>query len=501
MASAKPSQAAKVKRHESISYVPFGRTGWEVSEVCGGTMTWGSFNDKEEMAWEQLDKMVALGVNFIDTAELYPVAFNYGQTTERWIGNWLRRRVAEGKVQRSSLYIATKINPMGIGATLEGREKQAHGYDDEILEHSCRASLERLGCGAIDLYQLHWPSRDTPVFGCASFYPEGKNRPMKFVDMGEGTGTDMADGGMGVFERQVKAVGKLIKAGLIKHWGLSNENAYGITMFCLAADKLGVPRPVSCQNDFSMLNRTYESDAWEAAYRFGVVGLPYGALAGGVLSGKYSSAKYANADPERPLSQCRMRVQPDFQPRYGMPMAMLAMDKYVALAEEYGVTPTELALAWAKQRQCNASVIMGSTTVRQVEECVNAFKLELPDELMDKVRRAPIAARRLARGSACVCARARHLSWEHLCCESPHLARWPRARAGRCPPRGVPLADDVLLRQVRLHAGGLPRGRRVARLDAEAVECDAQANRRAARGGRGGGRGAGGLCGDEEQVS
>ena len=378
-----PPPAAKVKRHESLTYVPFGRTGWKVSEVCGGTMTWGSFNDKEEMAWEQLDRMVALGVNFIDTAELYPVAFNYGQTTERWIGNWLKKRVAEGKVQRGSLYIATKINPMGIGATLEGREKQAHGYDDEILEHSCRASLERLQCGAIDLYQLHWPSRDTPVFGCASFYPEGKNRPMTFVDMGKGTGTDMADGGMSVFERQVKAVGKLIKQGLIKHWGLSNENAYGITMFCLAADKLGVPRPVSCQNDFSMLNRTYESDTWEAAYRFGVVGLPYGALAGGVLSGKYTSAKYA--DPDRPLSACRMRVTPDFQPRYGMPVAMLAMDKYVALAEEYAVTPTELALAWAKQRQCNASIIIGSTTVRQVEECVNAFKLELPDELMDRV--------------------------------------------------------------------------------------------------------------------
>ena len=375
-----------VKRNKSLSYVTFGRTGWKVSEVCAGTMTWGSFNDKPEMAFEQLDKMVEMGVNFIDTAELYPVAFNYGKTTEAWIGNWLEQRTAEGKVDRSKLYFATKCNPAGIGATLPGREGQAHGYDIEMLEHSCRASLDRLGCGIIDLYQLHWPSRDTPVFGCASFYHNGKNRPMKYVDMGKDTETPTpADGGLAVFERQVLAVKTLLDKGLIKHWGLSNENAYGITMFCIAADKLGVQRPVSCQNDFSMINRTYESDAWEAAYRFGVVGLPYGPLAGGVLSGKYSSDKYAVADADRPPSECRMRKTPDFQPRYGMPSAMLAAEKYVKLAEEYGVSPTELALAWAKQRQCNTSVIMGSTTVRQVEECINAFKLELPEELMDKI--------------------------------------------------------------------------------------------------------------------
>ena len=170
-------------------------------------MMWGSFNAEETQAWEQLDKMVELGVNFLDTAELYPVAFNYGQTTEKWMGNWLKKRSDEGKIDRSSLYIATKCNPSAIGGSLPGREKQAHGYDVEQLEHSCRASIERLGCGHIDLYQLHWPTRDTPIFGCASFYPEGKNRPMPFVDMGPETKTPTpVDGGMGVFERQVLSV-------------------------------------------------------------------------------------------------------------------------------------------------------------------------------------------------------------------------------------------------------------------------------------------------------
>jgi len=377
---------AAVKRNAKLKKHSFGRTGWQVTEVCGGTMTWGSFNGKEEMAWEQLDKLYELGVNFIDTAELYPVAFNYGKTTEEWIGNWLRQRVKEGRVDRSSLYFATKCNPNGVGASMPGREGP-HGYDVEMLEHSCRASLARLSCDVIDLYQLHWPSRDTPMFGCAGFYPEGFNRPMKYVDMGEAYAKERFDkghdGGMGVFERQVSALKTLFDKGLIKQWGLSNENAYGITMFCLACDKLGVPRPVSCQNDFSLLNRTYECDTWEAAYRFGVVGLPYGPLAGGVLTGKYGDAAY-NAAEGRPLDQSRMTSRPDFQPRYGMPAAMLATDEYVALAEAYGITPTQLALAWAKQRPCNAngSIIIGTTTVRQVEECVSAFKLELPDELM-----------------------------------------------------------------------------------------------------------------------
>eukprot|EP00854_Cymbomonas_tetramitiformis_P030842 gene30842-38653_t len=245
-----------------------------VSEVCAGTMTWGSFNDKEEQAFEQMDKLIELGVNFFDTAELYPVAFNYGQTTEMWMGNWLEKRVAEGKVL---------------------------------------------------------------------------------------------------------AIKQLLDKGLIKHWGLSNENAYGITMFCITCDRLGVPRPVSCQNDFSLVDRIYESDTAEAAYRFGVVGLPYGPLAGGVLTGKYfDKSKYSKADADRPVEECRMRKTPEFQPRYGFPAAMQATEKYMALAEKYGLTPTELALAWANSRPFNCSIIIGTTTVRQVEECVNAFKIELP---------------------------------------------------------------------------------------------------------------------------
>eukprot|EP00310_Coccolithus_braarudii_P016891 CAMPEP_0183359996 /NCGR_PEP_ID=MMETSP0164_2-20130417/53941_1 /TAXON_ID=221442 /ORGANISM="Coccolithus pelagicus ssp braarudi, Strain PLY182g" /LENGTH=422 /DNA_ID=CAMNT_0025534239 /DNA_START=18 /DNA_END=1286 /DNA_ORIENTATION=- len=377
----------KVVRRSSLKKHKFGGSDMDVTEFCIGTMTWGSFNDKPEQAFAQLDRAVELGANFIDTAELYPVAFNYGKTTEKWIGDWLTERVQQGKLKRSDLYIATKCNPLGIGGFPDDEERPedfCHSFEGDILERSCKLSIARLQCDYIDLYQLHFPSRDCPIFGAATFAPEGKYRPMPHKDT-----LPAGQPGYDLFEKQVLSVKRLLDKGLIKHWGLSNENAFGITMFCTTADRLGVPRPVSNQNDFSLLNRTYESDTWEAAYRFGVVGLPYGVLAGGVLSGKYFDGTkwYEAANADRPVAESRMRIQPDFQPRYGMPASMLAAEAYVKLAESYGVSPTELALAWAKQRPCNTggAIITGTTTVKQVEECIGAFKLELPEELMRAV--------------------------------------------------------------------------------------------------------------------
>eukprot|EP00959_Pyramimonas_sp_CCMP1952_P334448 7004083-Pyramimonas_sp.AAC.2 len=167
-------------------------------------MTWGSFNDKEDQAWEQMDALwydnaycrrlivrrinvnlfrtrisghakkvssADAGVNFFDTAELYPVAFNYGKTTEVWMGNWMQKRIAEGKFERSKIYIATKVNPMGIGCPLDDRAGKPHSYDKEVVFASCKGSLERLKTDYIDLYQFHWPSRDTPIFGTPLPFP------------------------------------------------------------------------------------------------------------------------------------------------------------------------------------------------------------------------------------------------------------------------------------------------------------------------------------------
>lgn len=373
------SEVVPIERGK-LQKVKFGNSDMMVTEVCAGTMMWGSFNPEEQQAHEQLDALVKLGVNFVDTAELYPVGWNYGKTTESWIGDWLEQRSAAGTISREQLYIATKCNMMGMGGP-DGIKKP-HSYDSETMLLSCRESIGRLKCGYIDLYQIHFPSRDVNCFGAASFVFDGeKGGPKPFAIADKGTSED--------FKQQVLAIKDLFDAGLIKYWGLSNENAYGITMFCTTCAQLGVPLPISCQNDFSLLNRTYESDCAEAAHRFGIVGLPYGPLSGGTLTGKYLlDSKYADSDATvgRGLDKCRHRIKEDFQPRYGNPTAMLACEKYVALAERWGLTPTELALAWARQRWYNSSIIIGTTTVRQVEECVGAFSIkELPAALISAI--------------------------------------------------------------------------------------------------------------------
>lgn len=196
---------------------------------------------EEADAHAQLDTLIDLGVNFFDTAELYPVAFNYGETTERWMGNWLARRIAAGSLRREDVVIATKCNPAGIGSP----EGTPHNFTAARLEASARASLARLQVASIDLFYLHFPARmGFGAFGWASWGAPERYAPLR-----------SSDGSAADFDRQVLAVKRLFDLGLIRHWALSNENAYGLTMFCLACDRLGVPRPVCVQNDMSLNNR------------------------------------------------------------------------------------------------------------------------------------------------------------------------------------------------------------------------------------------------------
>jgi len=222
---------------------------------------------------------------------------------------------------------------------------------------------------------LHFPSR----LGFAGFGWASWGSPERYAS------SRTSDGSTADIERQVLAVKVLFERKLIKHWALSNENAYGLTMFCLAADRLGVPRPVCVQNDMSLNNRAYEGDLAEAAHQFGVVGLPYGVLSGGVLTGKYRDIAL-QSDTGRPIELSRMRAQPNFQPRYAAPMALAAAAEYATLAARYGITPLELALAFARDRWYNGGVIIGTTSVAQVEACVRAFLLEpLPSSLIDEI--------------------------------------------------------------------------------------------------------------------
>lgn len=380
-----------------MKYVKFGRTDMEVSTMCVGTMTWGSMNT-EDQAHEQLDTAFAKGCNFIDVAEMYPVP-----TMEKWctsteciVGNWLEKRLAGGGLAREKVYIATKISGsvktmfgpdldrvaadrLDVFKSVKARRCNPLKAKEEMvlpqldaanMMEACQASIRRLKCGYIDLYQLHWPQRYVPCFGKHEYLVE------KEEARSEESPADPAH-----FDAQVLGIKALLDLGLIKNWGLSNETPFGVMMFCMAADRLGVPRPASVQNDFSFVARSYESSLAETCKHFGVVGLPYGALCGGTLSGKYNEGgdKYKESSPTEP----RHVQYPAFQARYHKDAVKAAANKYKLLAEQHDLKPASMAYAWALSRTYNASIITGTTSVAQVEEACDALgRLELSAEVL-----------------------------------------------------------------------------------------------------------------------
>lgn len=374
-------------------YVKFGSSDMMVSELCLGTMVWGSFCDEAE-AFAQLDKAMEMGINFIDTAEMYPTpnAPKWANRTEVYIGNWLESRMASSKVDRSKLYIATKLNGnsklhppaawINHSATFLGRADPLGDrppkdldpdnlnwpdFSAEQLMTACKASLQRLRCEYIDLYQLHWPQRYVPVFGKVEYKPEREFEEEKPTPEH--------------FDKIVLGLKALFDAKLIKNWGLSNETSFGIMSFCAACDRNNVPRPVSVQNDCSMTNRGFEEQLAEVCRHFNIAGMPYGALAGGTLSGKYD-----NADGQEPPSKKARHLQfPKFQPRYQQEAVIAASRKYSALARKHSLTPTQLAVAWANSRWWNTSVISGTTSVAQLEEYASAFFIKLSPEILAEV--------------------------------------------------------------------------------------------------------------------
>lgn len=376
-----------------MRYVRFGKTDMKVSVACVGTMMWGSLNTEEE-AHAQLDKFFELGCNFIDTAEMYPVPAKaeWITSTETIIGKWLTEKLGSGELERESVYVATKISSShktaGIPAdktqafkTVVGlrqdppvpvEEAEVPVLTADMMQSACDASLRRLNLEYIDLYQLHWPQRYAPVFGKYEYiFEKEEMRTEEFP-------ADLAH-----FEAQVLGIKALLEAKKIRYWGLSNETPYGVLMMCLAADKLGVPRPVSVQNDFSLVQRYYECGLAETCRHMQLVGLPYGILCGGYLSGKYleGGEKYRALSSTVP----RHEYNPQFQTRYHKDAVQAATKKYMALAEKHGMSPTTLAYAWAASRRYNASVITGSTSVAQAEELCRAVVTDLPEEVLREI--------------------------------------------------------------------------------------------------------------------
>jgi aryl-alcohol dehydrogenase-like predicted oxidoreductase len=334
-----------------MEYRKLGRTDIEVSELCLGTMTWGEQNTEAE-AHAQLDAALAAGVNFIDTAELYPVppvAETY-TLTEQYLGNWLQRRG-----HRDDLVLATKVASRSdwLPHIRSGRAC----LDRANIEAALHGSLQRLQTDYIDLYQLHWPDRHTNFFGELGYRHQ-------------------ADEVTVPIEETLRVLADQVAAGKVRYIGLSNETPWGVMEFLRLAEQYDLPRVVSVQNPYSLLNRSFEVGLAEVAHREDCGLLAYSPLAFGVLSGKYlHGAQPAGA---------RLTLFERFS-RYSNPQAEQATAAYVGLAREHGLDPAQMALAYVTSRPFLTSNIIGATTMAQLESNLASIQVELSDEVLEGI--------------------------------------------------------------------------------------------------------------------
>jgi aryl-alcohol dehydrogenase (NADP+) len=326
-------------------------TDMKVSTVCLGTMTWGQQNSEAE-AHEQLDYALAQGITFIDAAEMYPVPPN-AQTqgrTEKYLGTWLARQ------PRDRLVVATKIAGPGRRDWVRGGRTD---LTRDVIAEAVDTSLARLQTEYIDLYQIHWPQRNVPMFGATEFDPSKEK-----------------SGGPSVQE-QVQGMAAMIKAGKIRHYGLSNETAWGVCEFARAAKALGVPGPITLQNSYSLVSRTVDNDLAEVLFRENMSLLAYSPLAAGILSGKYlGGAKPAGA---------RFTLFDSLGIRFRKPMVAEAVDAYAALAKRRGITLVQLALGYVASRWYLGASIIGATSMAQLKEDIAGAQFTLDAQTLEEI--------------------------------------------------------------------------------------------------------------------
>lgn len=333
-----------------MQYVTLGRSDLKVSVLCLGSMSWGSNNTAAE-GHAQIDRCLDAGINFIDTAEMYPTYPVKPETvgdTESIIGDWIA-----GSGRRGEVMIATKVSGKNGGFVRDGR-----GYDGATITEAVEGSLKRLRTDVIDLYQLHWPNRGSYHFRQNwSYDPSAQSRAQ--------TQAHMLD--------VLEAVQRLIDAGKLRHFGLSNETTWGTALWLRLAEENGLPRAISVQNEYSLLCRLADTDLAELCCNDDVALLPFTPMAAGLLSGKYAPDVIPPKTRRAAEATLGGRVSPRVWP---------VVDAYRAVADKHGLDVNQMALAWTLTRPFVGSSIFGATTDVQLETALGAVDLELSDEAL-----------------------------------------------------------------------------------------------------------------------
>ena len=333
--------------------VQLGYSDLKVTTVCLGTMTFGEQNTEAD-AHSQLDYALERGINFIDTAEMYPVmasAETQGNT-ERYIGSWLKK---SGK--RGDIVLASKV--AGPNSRMHWIRGGKNNLDAVNIRAAVEDSLRRLQTEHIDLYQLHWPSRNVPIFGANSYNPQHERESVAIEDT-------------------LAILGKLVEEGKIGHIGVSNESSWGVCEYIKQAELKGLPRIASIQNLYNLTARHFETSLLdETCHRENVSLLAYSPLAFGQLTAKYL---------DDPQARGRLTIfPPGWSPRYIRPATIAAASQYAALARANGLTPTQLALAWCYSRWFVASTIIGATSLEQLAHNIDAYQITLSPEVIAAV--------------------------------------------------------------------------------------------------------------------
>ena len=334
-----------------MEYRQLGHSEIKVSVICLGTMTWGEQNTESD-AHQQLDYALDHGVNFIDTAEMYPVppqAETYG-LTEQYIGSWLKQRN-----NRDQVKLASKVASRGDWITYMRDGNIC--LDRKNIEAALDKSLQRLQTDYIDLYQLHWPDRNTNFFGKLGFEYDPNDKPVSI-------------------EETLEVMHDIVKSGKVRYFGLSNETPWGAMQFVKLAEQKNYPKPVSIQNPYNLLNRSYEIGLSEVSHRENMGLLAYSPLGFGVLSGKYLN----NARPQG----ARLTLFDRFD-RYTNDNAQRATQAYVDIAKRHDLDPAQMALAYVNSRSFLTANIIGATTMEQLQSNIDSINVSLDESVIKEI--------------------------------------------------------------------------------------------------------------------